>query len=42
VPAGISAVVMLVLLGVVGGDMGRRDGSHARTAGAPEPAPLAH
>jgi AAHS family 4-hydroxybenzoate transporter-like MFS transporter len=41
-PAGISAVVMLVLLGVVGGDMGRRDGSHARTAGAPEPAPLAH
>ena len=41
VPAGISAVVMLVLLGVIGGDMGRRDGSE-RTAGAPEPAPLAH
>jgi AAHS family 4-hydroxybenzoate transporter-like MFS transporter len=41
VPAGISAIVMLVLLGVIGGDMGRRDGSE-RTAGAPEPAPLAH
>jgi AAHS family 4-hydroxybenzoate transporter-like MFS transporter len=41
VPAGISAVVMIVLLGVVGGDMGRRAGSE-RAAGAPEPAPLAH
>jgi len=41
VPAGISAVVMLVLLGVLGGDMGRRAGSE-RAAGAPEPAPLAH
>jgi len=33
--------VMLVLLGVLGGDMGRRAGSE-RAAGAPEPAPLAH
>jgi len=41
VPAGISAVVMLVLLGVVGGDVGRRAGDK-RPAGTPEPVPLAH
>jgi AAHS family 4-hydroxybenzoate transporter-like MFS transporter len=42
VPAGISTVVMLVLLAVLGGDMGRRAGTSRAPAGAPEPAPLAH
>ena len=42
VPAGISTLVMFVLLAVVGGDMGRRAGGRERTAGAAEPAPLAH
>jgi AAHS family 4-hydroxybenzoate transporter-like MFS transporter len=42
VPAGISAIVMFVLLGILGSDIGRRAGGSERTAGAPEPAPLAH
>jgi AAHS family 4-hydroxybenzoate transporter-like MFS transporter len=44
VPAAISAAVMIVLLGVVGGDMGRRASSTSGggRAPAPEPAPLAH
>jgi len=42
VPAGISTIVMFVLLGILGSDMGRRAGGSERAAGAPEPAPLAH
>jgi AAHS family 4-hydroxybenzoate transporter-like MFS transporter len=42
VPAGISAVVMFALLGILGSDIGRRAGGRERTAGAPEPAPLTH
>lgn len=41
VPAAISTVVMVALLAVVGGNLGRRDTARAHGA-APEPAPLAH
>ena len=42
VPAGISTIVLFVLLNVIGRDLGRRAGGGERTAAAPEPAPLAH
>jgi AAHS family 4-hydroxybenzoate transporter-like MFS transporter len=42
VPAGISTIVLFILLNVIGSDLGRRSGSQARTAGTPESAPLAH
>ena len=41
-PAAISTIVLFVLLNVIGSDLGRRTGGGERTAGAPEPAPLAH
>jgi AAHS family 4-hydroxybenzoate transporter-like MFS transporter len=40
-PAAVSTIVLFVLLNVIGSDLGKRAGSE-RTAGAPEPAPLAH
>jgi AAHS family 4-hydroxybenzoate transporter-like MFS transporter len=42
VPAGISTLVMIALLGVLGGHFGRRSGDGGARAGAPVPAPLAH
>ena len=42
VPAGLSTLVMFVLLVVIGSDMGRRAGGSERAAGAAAPAPLAH
>ena len=42
VPSLVTTVVLFVLLAIIGGDLGRRAGGGARTAGAPEPAPLAH
>jgi AAHS family 4-hydroxybenzoate transporter-like MFS transporter len=42
VPAGVSTIVLFILLGVIGSDLGRRAGGQAHAAGAPEPAPLAH
>jgi len=42
VPAGVSTIVLFILFNVLGGDLGRRTGDGARSAAAPEPAPLAH
>jgi AAHS family 4-hydroxybenzoate transporter-like MFS transporter len=41
VPSLVTTAVLFILLGIIGSDLGRRSGDE-RTAGAPEPAPLAH
>jgi AAHS family 4-hydroxybenzoate transporter-like MFS transporter len=42
VPAGISTLVLVVLLNVLGRDLGKRADGSGRTAAVPAPAPLAH
>jgi len=41
VPSLVTTAVLFILLSIIGSDLGRRS-SGERTAGAPEPAPLAH
>jgi AAHS family 4-hydroxybenzoate transporter-like MFS transporter len=42
VPSLVTTLVLFVLLAIIGSDLGRRAGGRDRTAGAAEPAPLAH
>jgi MFS transporter, AAHS family, 4-hydroxybenzoate transporter len=42
VPAAITTILLFVLLGIIGADLGKRAGGSGRTATVPEPAPLAH